>query len=80
MDEESERVETVSSRPRYGTRDDIAVYMKLLPPSSSHAVMVRGRLRDVIQVVNKTEWKILEAEAYIDEFLDWYHGLQGSAN
>ena len=80
MSDSSTANQPTTGRPVYGTRDDMPTFMRLLCPGTQYTVMVRGRLRDVIQVVNKTEWKIIEAEAYVDEFLENYHSCKESVN
>ena len=65
---------------KYGLRDDMAVVFNIMPPNSGHYVAAKGKLRDIIRLLNETGWKILSAQADVDEFLEYYHGLDSTLN
>ena len=59
---------------KYGNgRDDIPIYLLIIKPPSTQYVRVEGRFRDVIDIINKLDYKILQGGIKLDEFLEEYH-------
>ena len=62
----------------YGLRDDVPVVFSVSPPGTDRIIEVKGKLRDVIKLVNKLGWKIIMGEVDIDAFLERYHSEEKS--
>ena len=62
----------------YGLRDDVPVVFSVSPPGTNRIIEVKGTLRDVIRLVNNSNWKIIIGEVDIDAFLERYHSEEKS--
>lgn len=76
MDDEITSTEPVV-RSSYGLRDDLLMTVEVQPPASQSIIIATGRMRDILKLLNKTEWKAYTMKVDVDLFLDEYHGLKG---
>ncbi len=57
----------------YGLRDDLLMTISLQPPQSQYVITATGRTRDILKLLNETEWRAYRMEVDVDEFMKRFH-------
>lgn len=62
----------------YGIRDDISSIAIVQPPGTAMVLELHGRLRDIVNAINKLEYKVYSIKVDMDKFVE-IHSLSEKA-